>query len=137
MSEPAELSLEELNLRLAEIDAALDGRVRDPSPEQYELLRERDSLRAEAAKFWASRDSSRSTSALRDELNELVRQRKSEISSRTGYVTAKGGNNHGPSSGAWVKLAAQSWAASDMARLNSRIAAIESELERRSSTGIA
>lgn len=137
MSEPAELSLEELNRRLAEIDASLDGDVRDPSAQQYAILRERDALRAQAAKYWASRDSSRSTSALQDELKELVRRRKSEVSSRTGYVTAKGGNNHGPSSGAWVKLAAQSWAASDMARLNSRIGAIESELERRSSSGNA
>ena len=131
MIDPAEMSLDELNRRLAEIDAALDEHARAPSPEQYALLRERDRLRERAAEFWAARDQNRSVEELESELRALTRYRKSEIETRTGYVTSKGGSNQGPASGAWVKLAAQSWAASDVARLNVRIGEIESELERR------
>lgn len=130
-TEPADSTLSELNRRLAEIDAALDGEARQPSPEQYALLLERDQLRVEAASYWSSRDTSRKTADLEAELRELQRRRTSEISSRTGFVTSKGGNNHGPTPGAWVKLAAQVWAASDIGRLSSRIGQVESELERR------
>jgi hypothetical protein len=126
-----EMSLDQLNRRLAEIDAALDGEFRAPSARQYELLTERDRLRAEAAQFRSSRDNARDTRELEAELQALERRRRAEVSSRTGYVMAKGGNNQGPAPGAWVKLAAQGWAASELGRLNSRIGEIESELERR------
>jgi len=123
--------LDSLNRRLAEIDALLDGAVHDPSPEQYALLTERDSLRELGARFRSGRDSGRTTSELEAELAEQKKRLKREIVSRTGYATAKGGNNQGPSPGAWVKLVAQSWAGSDIGPMNTRIAEIESELKRR------
>lgn len=131
MEGQGDMGLDELNRRLAEIDASLDGDFKEPSTQHYELLLERDRLRRLAARYRSSRDGSRDTQALEAELGELIRRRKAEVSSRTGYVMAKGGNNHGPAPGAWVKLAARSWAASDVSRLNTRIGQIESELERR------
>lgn len=133
MGEQGELDLDELNRRLAEIDAALAGEFREPSPQQYALLRERDQLRRSGAAYRSSRDATRDTEALEAELRELVRRRKIEVSSRSGYVMAKGGNNQGPAPGAWVTLAAQSRAAGDLGRLTTRIGEIESELERRRS----
>lgn len=133
MGEPDAPGLDEINRRLAEIDAALDGEARHPSAEQYELLRERDALRAQAARYRSGRDSGRHSTKLRAELEALRRRLNDEVSARTGYATSMGGGNNSPSPGAWVKLAAQSRAGSDMARLSVRIAEIESELERRAS----
>ncbi|HXV71910.1 MAG TPA: hypothetical protein VEB69_10980 [Acidimicrobiia bacterium] len=131
MDEQGEIGLDDLNRRLAEIDAALDGEFSEPSAQQFALLTERDRLRHLAARYWSSRDATRETEALEAELRELVRRRKTEVSSRSGYVMAKGGNNQGPAPGAWVTLSAQSRNASDVARLTIRIGEIESELERR------
>ncbi|HEX6286767.1 MAG TPA: hypothetical protein VFZ80_04725 [Acidimicrobiia bacterium] len=125
------MSLDDLNRRLAEIDAALDGEFSEASAEQYALLTERDRLRQVAAAYWSSRDATRETEALEAELRELLRRRKAEVSTRSGYVMAKGGDNQGPASGAWVTLAAHSRAASELSRLTTRIGEIESELERR------
>ena len=131
MVEQGEIGLDDLNRRLAEIDAALDGEFSEPSAQQFALLTERDRLRHFAARYWSSRDVTRETEALEAELRELVRRRKTEVSSRSGYVMAKGGNNQGPAPGAWVTLSAQSRNASDVARLTTPIGEIESELERR------
>lgn len=131
MDEQGEIGLDDLNRRLAEIDAALDGEFSEPSAQQFALLTERDRLRHLAARYWSSRDATRETEALEAELRELVRRRKTEVSSRSGYVMAKGGNNQGPAPGAWVTSSAQSRNASDVARLTIRIGEIESELERR------
>lgn len=131
MDEQGEIGLDDLNRRLAEIDAALDGEFSEPSAQQFALLTERDRLRHLAARYWSSRDATRETEALEAELRELVRRRKTEVSSRSGYVMAKGGNNQGPAPGAWVTLSAQSRNASDVARLTTPIGEIESELERR------
>lgn len=134
MSEPEAHSLEEINRRLAEIDAALDGPAHEPSPEQYQLLVERDSLRAQASRFRSGRDSGRSDSELRAELGALERRLRAQVTSHTGYVTSKGGGSHSPSPGAWVTLAAQTRASSEIARLRTRIGEIETELERRAAT---
>lgn len=134
MSEPAEPSLDEINRRLAVIDAALDGVNRDPSSEQYALLVERDRLRALASKYRAGRDEGRPTTDLRSELESLRRALRIELTARTGYITSKGGGTHSPSPGAWVKLAALSREESPISRLRARIGAIESELERRAGT---
>jgi len=131
MDGQGDMSLDDLNRRLAEIDAALDDEFGEPSAEQYVLLTERDRLRRLAAAYWSSRDATRDTEALEAELRELLRRRKAEVSTRSGYVMAKGGNNIGPAPGAWVTLAAQSRAASELSRLTTRIGEIESELGRR------
>lgn len=131
MSEPVEPSLDEINRRLAAIDAALDGVNRDPSSEQYALLVERDRLRTLASKYRAGRDEGRATADLKSELQSLRRALRTELTARTGYITSKGGGTHSPSPGAWVKLAAQSREESPISRMRARIGAIESELERR------
>lgn len=133
MSEQTEPSLGEINRRLAEIDAALDGPARAPSPEQYALLTERDYLRALASAYHTERDRDRSTSQLRAELESLERRLKSEVASRTGFVTSKGGGSHSPTPGAWIKLAAQARQGSLLSRLQGRIGEIDSELQRRAS----
>lgn len=131
MTELEGLGLDEINRRLAEIDELLDDEVREPSSEHYELLKERDALRNRAAQFSSSRDSRRTSDELRSELDSLRRGLKAELASHTGYVTSKGGGSHSATPGAWVKLAAQSRAGSEIDRLNARIAQIEAELERR------
>lgn len=128
---PGGRNLDDLTRRLAEIDALLDGVAHDPGPEQFALLMERDALREHASRFRIGKDSSRSSTDLRVELENLRRQRKNLLTSRTGYVTGKGGNNHGPTPGAWVKLGAQSLAAGDFGRLDTRIGEILDELKRR------
>jgi hypothetical protein len=119
----------EISRRLAEIDAALDGEFREPSPQHLALLEERDALREEASRYRVDRDSTRSDEQLRAELLELRSQRKSLIDSRTGYATSMGGGNASPSPGEWVTLAALS--RRDLGRLDVRISEIESKLESR------
>ncbi|HJQ76211.1 MAG TPA: hypothetical protein VJ948_03005 [Acidimicrobiia bacterium] len=131
---PGESDLDSINLRLAEIAALLSGPAHTPSREHFALLTERDRLRAEAARYRPRKDESRSVADLGAELAELPRRRKTSVGSRTGYVTAKGGNNQGPDGGAWVKLAVQSFQASDITRLTARISEIEDELARRKPT---
>lgn len=135
MTAPGEKNLDDLNRRLAEIDGLLADMARDPGPEQYALLKERDDLRQHASQFWTGKDNSRSSADLNAELKSLRRQRKNLLISRTGYVTSKGGNNHGPTPGAWVKLGAQSLAAGDFGRLDARIGEIQDELKRREGRG--
>lgn len=120
-----------MSRRLAEIDAALDGEFREPSPEHLALLEERDALRHEAAKYRVDRDASRSTEELEAELSQLRKERKALIGTHTGYATSMGGGSSSPSPGEWVTLAAQS--RSSLGRLDGRIGEIESELERRGS----
>lgn len=127
----AESGLDAINRRLAEIAALLSGPAHTPSPEHFDLLSERDGLRAEAARYRLRKDENRSVADLEAELAELRRRRKVSVGSRTGYVTAKGGNNQGPTPGAWVKLAAQSRQAGDIAGLTTRISEIQDELARR------
>jgi hypothetical protein len=126
-----EPGLDSINRRLAEIAVLLSGPAHTPSSEQLALLTERDRLRNEAARFHSRKDESRSLADLEAELAELRRRRRSSVGSRTGYVTGKGGNNQGPTAGAWVTLAAQSRQAGDIALLNTRIGEIEDELARR------
>ncbi len=123
--------LDVITRRLAEIAALLSGSAREPSPEHFALLNERDRLRAEAVDFQMRKDEARSTRDLESELVELRRRLKSSVTSRTGYVMGKGGNNQGPASGAWLKLGLQSRESGDIARLNARIAEIEDELATR------
>lgn len=116
--------VEDISHRLAEIHdalAALDG----PSDNRFILLKERDAVRAEARAFSAGADQKRSNEDLESELDSLKSLRKQVVGSRTGYATSKGGNNAGPSSGAWVKLGGQSRAPGGAERLNVRISHIE------------
>jgi hypothetical protein len=129
--ESTETDLGSITRRLGEIAALLHGSTRDPSPEHFALLSERDRLRAEAAQLQTGKDSGRSISQLEAELASLQRGRRALVSERTGYATGKGGNNQGPGSAAWVKLAAQSREAGGLSRLTTRIIEIESELARR------
>lgn len=129
MSEPSDL--DRINRRLAEIDALLDGPARQPGPQHFALLIERDSLRSRASEYRTGRDASRSVAELEAELIALKRQLQKSVAARTGYITAKGGSNQGPATGAWVKLAAQTRAAGDFQRLQARIGEIEDELSRR------
>lgn len=131
MGEQGEIGPDDLNRRLAEIDAALDGEFSEPSAQQFALLNERDRLRHFAARYWSSRDVTRETKPSRPNCVSWYVRRKTEVSSRSGYVMAKGGNNQGPAPGAWVTLSAQSRNASGVARLTTRIGEIESELGRR------
>ena len=117
--------------RLAEIHDALVALPDGPSVERFNLLKERDGLRAEAEDFKGNVDETRSDSELKAELASLRRRRKQVIGERTGYVTSKGGNNAGPSSGAWVKLGAKSMAAGGLDHLNVRISHIEQVLASR------
>jgi hypothetical protein len=131
--EPSPISLDELTRRLAEIDALLDGEARDPGAVQYALLNERDGLRALAARYRAGKDAGRSITELKSEMEALQRHRKSLLASRTGYVTGKGGNNHGAVSAAWVKLAAQGRGTGDFDRIDTRVTEIQDELRKRRS----
>ena len=129
-----EADLSSVTRRLGEIAALLHGSAREPSPEHFALLSERDRLRAKAAHLHTAKDSGRSVSRLEAELASLRRRRQALVSERTGYATGKGGNNQGPGSAAWVKLAVQSREASDLTRLTTRISEIESELAMRTGT---
>ena len=131
--EDAPPSLDEVNRRLAEIDGLLESSHRDPSPEHFALLVERDHLRAVASDHRLEPDAGRTDEALRAELAGLTKRLAAETKSRTGYVISKGGNNAGPAAGAWVELAAKSRAGGSIDQLITRISAIEAELERRSS----
>lgn len=124
-------TLNEMNRRLAEIDAALDSFAHDPSPEQYALLKERDALRARAAAFRTPRSSGRSSEDLMAELQNLRHDLRRSVSARTGYVTSKGGGNQSPTPGAWVKLSAQARATGDIAGMQRRISELEDELRAR------
>lgn len=134
MSESDQHSIEQINRRLAEIDAELDGSAHIPSPGQYQLLLERDYLRAQASRYRTNPHSGRATDELKAELEALKRLLKQEMTSRTGYVTSKGGASNSPTPGAWVTLAAQSRAGYDFAHLQARIAEIETEIKARAPT---
>lgn len=134
LAKSTEADLSAVTRRLGEIAALLHGSAREPSPEHFALLSERDRLRAEAALLHTAKDSGRSVSQLEAELASLKRRRQALVSERTGYATGKGGNNQGPGSAAWVKLAVQSRDASDLTRLTTRISEIESELATRTGT---
>lgn len=129
--EPRALDLDFIARRLSEISALLDGPARDPSPEHFALLSERDQLRAEAADLRSGKDDGRSVAQLEAELASLQHRRSALVAARSGYATGKGGNNQGPGSAAWVKLSVQSREASGMTRLTTRISEIEDELARR------
>lgn len=133
MSDAASRLLE-MSRRLAEIDAALDGDFREPSPQHLALLEERDALRNEAAIYRTNRNASRSNEQLRAEIEELRRQRNVLIDSHTGYATSMGGGSSSPSPGEWVTLAARSREAGELGRLDARISEIESELASRENT---
>ncbi len=123
--------VEELAIRPGALHDELTEMAGQPSARLYELLTERDALRAEAAGLTDSIDSERSTPELEAELAALIHLRKSLIDARTGYATGKGGNNAGPASGAWVTLNARSHAASGVDRLTARISKIEDVLAAR------
>ncbi|MGB7859946.1 MAG: hypothetical protein WBM90_05570 [Acidimicrobiia bacterium] len=124
--------VDDLVLRLAQVQDALATLPDGPSPERFELLTEQDTLRARARVFQGHRDRDRSLPELEDELASLKSQRKHLISDRTGYATSKGGNNAGPASGAWVALGKSSLSSSGLDRINIRINQIEDELKSRS-----
>jgi len=123
--------VKEVAVRLAEILGALAALPDGPSSARYQLLKERDELRARAAEFAVSRDASRLTTELESELDSLRRRRDEIVRSRTGFVTGKGGSNQGPVSGAWVKLGAQALAGGDLGWVNARISAIQDVLKER------
>ncbi|MEX0795984.1 MAG: hypothetical protein WD274_04760 [Acidimicrobiia bacterium] len=129
--EPSALDLDFISRRLGEISTLLDGSARDPSPEHFALLSERDQLRAEAANLRPGKDNGRSVAQLEAELASLQQRRRALVTARSGYATGKGGNNQGPGSAAWVKLSVQSREASGMTQLTTRISEIEDELARR------
>lgn len=128
--------LEEVTLRLAAIQDALMALPDGASSERHELLKERDALRAEAAGFSVDHDQNRSTQELEAELASLRHRRKQIVGARSGYATGKGGNNAGPASGAWVKLAEQSKSAGGLGVLNARISQIEDVLATRARQGL-
>ena len=127
--------VKDVAVRLAAIQDALAALPDGPSGARYQLLKERDELRARAAEFAVNRDSNRLTTELESELDSLKRRREETVRSRTGFVTGKGGSNQGPVSGAWVKLGAQALSGGDLGWVNARISAIEDVLkERRAAT---
>lgn len=124
-------SLDDLTRRLGEIQAELAALAPEASPERYALLTERDGLRRAAAAFRRGRDDARPTKELESELAALQRRRNESVARRTGFATSKGGSNHGPSPGAWVKLGSQALAGDDLSRVNARISEIQDVLVRR------
>ena len=128
MTDPGQVSK-----RLAEILVELDRLPPGPSPERFRLLVERDALRGDAGKFAVDALKSKTTKELESELHSLRQSRDELLSSHTGFVTAKGGNNAGPASGAWIGLSKKSLGAAGLDRFNQRISQIEDVLgERRS-----
>lgn len=125
------MSVGEITRRLGEIQDELMALPPGASPERYVLLTERDVLRRRAGGFRTSADETRSSQRLEAELRALRRRRKQSVSQRTGFATGKGGGNHSPTPGAWVKLGVQALAGDDLSRVNARIAEIEDVLSKR------
>lgn len=130
--DPRAMDLDFIARRLGEISVLLDGPTRDPSPEHFALLSERDQLRAEAARQRTGKDQGRSVAQLEAELASLQQRRRALVAARSGYAIGKGGNNQGPGAAAWVKLSVRSREASGLATLTTRISEIEDELATRS-----
>jgi hypothetical protein len=123
--------VKEVAVRLAEILGALAALPDGPSSARYQLLTERDELRARAAKFVVNRDASRLTTELESELDSLRRRRDQAVRSRTGFAMGMGGSNQGPVGGAWVKLGVQALSGGELGWVNTRISAIEDVLRER------
>jgi hypothetical protein len=117
--------------RLSEIDELLSGPDREPSPQRFALLTERDTLRERAEKLRVGRDRSRATDQLIAERDALNLELRRETSDRTGYMTAMGGGNSSPAGGEWVTLAAAARGAGRFDQIRARISEIEMELSRR------
>ena len=121
----------DVSRRLGEILDELERLPPGPSPERFQLLLERDELRAGAGRLGDSALSQRATADIEAELASLRRARDALIKSHTGYMSSKGGNNSGPASGAWVALGKRSLGSTGIARFNRRISELEDVLERR------
>lgn len=125
--------LDELTRRLSQIQDELSALPCGASPQRYELLIERDRLRRAATAYREGLDDGRSTKRLEAELASLKRRRNQSVAQRTGFVTAKGGGNHSPTPGAWLKLRSQALAGDDLGPVNARISQIEDVLSKRNS----
>ena len=105
----------------------------DAFAEKYRLQDRRDELRAQAAEFAQDWDADRPTVDLVAELEALIRHRKALVSSRTGFVTSKGGNAAPATAGAWVKLGKDALSGTGLDSVNVRIASLEALIARRAS----
>lgn len=130
---PDPLALDDINRRLGEIDHLLDTEAKEPSPQQFALLTERDHLRKLASEHWPGVDTGRTTAELISEKKALELRLRSQITARTGFVTSKGGSNQGPTAGAWVELGASARRSGKFDRIRARLSAIEAELSKRNS----
>jgi hypothetical protein len=97
-------------------------------------LSELDEVRRQAAGIEGRSLTDRTDDELRSELESLDKRLRSEIASRTGFSTGKGGNAAGGAvAGAWVRLAQAAREGAGLDPLVARISAIEDEIARRRS----
>jgi hypothetical protein len=134
MTETGDEGLEQVFRRLSEVQRRLMELSPGPSPERFTLLTEQDALRRHAAEFERSSLADRSDGDLRAELKALVGRLDHAVASRTGFATSKGGNNSGPTGGAWVGLGRAAIDGADLDWITARISAIEDEILRRDIT---
>ena len=122
---------DEVARRLAAILDELATLPEGPSRERYRLLRERDALRARAAKIELDVDEGRTTESLRAELRSLRKQRAALIDSMGGYVIGEGAHSLGHVGASVTTLRGRSRARPGIDRLTVRITEIEDVLATR------
>jgi hypothetical protein len=134
MTETVGEPLEQLFRRLSEVQRTLMELPPGASSERFALLTEQDTLRRHAAEFEHNSLADRGDDDLRAELTALKSRRDQAIESRIGFATSKGGNNAGPSGGAWVGLARSAREGAGLDWVTARISLLEDEILRRDIT---
>lgn len=128
-------SADQIAKDLARVTDALLELSDDDFARRFEILTERDALRAEAAELEADFDEQRPTPDIVDELREVRRRRSALVSDQASRVMASGpggtGGAAGAVSGEMAKLSIRARAASDLGRLTQRVGQLESLLAER------
>jgi len=121
----------EVTRKLADVDEQIRSLPDDAFAEKYELLKKRDQLREDAARFAVDADKERSTTVLLSELSGLRSQLAQIEGQKIDLVTQAGGGAPGASNMTnlgGVSLNAQMSAASGAGRIQSRIVVIKGVL---------
>jgi hypothetical protein len=125
-------SVEEIVLRLAAIIDELAALPEGPSPERFQLLTERYTLREQAREWKMAVDEGRSTESLEAELASLTQRRKSLVKSRGGYITGDSADSAGRVGAPMTALRGNRGSVGGVDQLTVRISQIEDTLATRS-----